>query len=173
MDAGLPKLEVLDGPTLVTISFDDLVKYHGRASIGGLALGFKALERALAVLSPHDPAARRDVEVQVAFDGPGSRDAFEMVTRAVTGNRYSVVPGLAGPDAPEAPEGNFVFRLAYRGAAVELTLRPGLVGEDFNALVRKDGRSRDEEELLVRMKEDLAARLLALPADHVFDCKVA
>ncbi len=33
-------LEVLDHGEPVSIGFDDLVRYHGRASIGGLALGF-------------------------------------------------------------------------------------------------------------------------------------
>jgi len=166
------KLEVLDGRTVLSIGFDDLVKYHGRASVGGLALGFKALELGLALVSPSAPPKRRDIEVRVAFDGPGSRDAFEMVTRAVTGGNYSVVPDLAPEGAPEAPQGHFVFRVTYRGAAVDLTLRPGLVGDDFNSLVRKDSRTAAEEDLLVEMKEGLAARLLALEACDVFDAVV-
>lgn len=173
MPAALPTLDVLDGPTLVSLGFEDLVKYHGRASIGGLALGFKALERGLPLLAGGAPPLRRRIEVQVAFDGPGSRDGFEMVTRAVTDNRYSVVPELAGPGAPEAPQGHFVFRLVYEDAVVTLTLRPGLVGEDFNVLVRRQDRTPAEEDMLVQMKEDLAARLLGLRADEVYSCDAA
>ena len=168
MAAAEPTLEVLDDRVTLAIGFADLVKYHGRSSVAGLALGFKALELALLLLAPREPARRREVEVQTAFDGPGSRDAFEMVTRAVTEDRYRVVPELAFPGAPQAPEGHFVFRLAYRGAVVDLVLRDGLVGEDFVELVRRGRRSPAEEEQLVEMKEAIAARLLAMPAEDVY-----
>lgn len=161
-------IEVLDGTTPITLSFDDLVKYHGRNSIAGLAIGFKALECGMPLLSPGEPPNRREVEVAVAFNGDGARDAFEMVTRAVTEDRYSVVPELAGPGAPEAPTGHFVFRLSYRNRVVDLTLRPGLVGEDFNACIRAGPQTPEEEGAIARMKEDVAEALLALPADEVY-----
>ncbi|MGH9189113.1 MAG: hypothetical protein ACRD0Q_03630 [Acidimicrobiales bacterium] len=164
-----PTLEVTDGRASISMSFDDLLRYHGRDSIGGLALGFKALELGLPLLSPGAPPERRDITVQTAFDGPGSRDAFEMATRAVTEDRYRLVPELARPGAPEAPQGHFVFRLVHRGSMVDLTLRPGLVGADFVGLVRRGPQTPAEEELLVRMKEELAARILALPADEVYE----
>lgn len=167
MRQAVPTLEVLDGSWPVSVTFDDLVKYHGRSSIGGLAIGFKALELGLPLVSPEGPPVRQAVSVETAFDGPGARDAFEMVTRAVTQERYRVVPELAGPDAPEAPQGHFAFRLLHRGTAVDLTLRPGLVGDDFIALVRRGPDGPAEEELLVGMKEELSARLMALPADQV------
>ena len=162
-------LEVVDDRTTLSIGFEDLVKYHGRSSIAGLALGFKAMELALPLLSPGRGPRRREVEVETAFDGPGSRDAFEMVTRAVTEDRYRVVPELAFPGAPEAPGGHFVFRLAYGGAAVDLVLRPGLVGDEFVDLARRGPSSPAEEERLVEMKEAIAARLLAMPPEDVYE----
>lgn len=163
---------MLDGRTHISISFDDLVKYHGRSSIAGLAIGFKALECGLPLISPEEPPSRRDIRVDVAFNGPGARDAFEMVTRAVSDDRYSVVPDLAGPGAPEAPDGHFVFRLRYRGRAVDLTLRPGLVGEDFNACVRQSPQTPEEEQAVVDMKEQVAADLLELPAEGVYQSRI-
>jgi len=175
--AGSPAQEatvsVVDGRTRLTFTFDDLIRYHGRESVGGLALGFKVLERGLPLLSPDGPVERREVTVATAFDGPGARDAFEMVVRAVTGERYSVVPDLAGPGAPEAPQGHFVFRLGLGDAATDLVLRPGFVGDDFVALVRKGPEGEAEEEQLVAMKEDLAARVLARPAAEVYDAAVS
>jgi len=164
-------LEVLDQREPISISFDDLLKYHGRSSIGGVAHGFKVMERALPLLSERQPPERYDISITTAFPGPGARDAFEMVTRAVTGDRYLVDP-LAGPDAAEAPEGRYFFRLAYLGKAVDLTLRPGLVRDDFIALVRKEQKNPDDEERLVWMKEEMADRLLSLPADEVYDAIV-
>ena len=168
MAAAEPTLDVLDDRTTVSIDFEDLVKYHGRSSIAGLALGFKAMELALPLLSPGRGPRRREIEVETAFDGPGSRDAFEMVTRAVSDDRYRVVPELAFPGAPEAPQGHFVFRVAYGGAAVDLVLRPGLVGQDFIDLVRRGPRTSTEEDRLVDMKEQIAARLLAMAPEDVY-----
>ena len=35
--AGMATLDVMDGREPISISFEDLLKYHGRSSIGGLA----------------------------------------------------------------------------------------------------------------------------------------
>jgi hypothetical protein len=40
-------LEVRDHGDLLRFTFDDLVKYAGRSSIGGVAHGYKVMERAL------------------------------------------------------------------------------------------------------------------------------
>lgn len=162
-----PGLEVLDHGQPVVIGYDDLVKYHGRASIGGVALGFKVMERAFPILDRGRPLERYEVGIMTAFAGPGARDAFEMVTRAVTGGRYEVDLTL-GPDAPEAPEGRFSFRVTYRGRAVDLAIRPAVVPDEFIELVRRSPRTEAEEARLVDMKEDLAAKVMERPAVEVF-----
>jgi len=164
-------LEVLDDGELVLISFDDLAKYHGRSSIGGVAHGFKVMERAFPLLTGGEPPERRHIHVETAFDGPGARDAFEMVTRAVTGGRYRAATDLGadGPEAPEAPQGRFFFRLRYRDKAVDLILRDGHVSDEFIRLVRRDPRSPAEEAHLVSLKADMAERLMSSPAEEVYD----
>ncbi|HUQ62194.1 MAG TPA: hypothetical protein VM121_00380 [Acidimicrobiales bacterium] len=166
-------LEVLDQREPISISFDDLLKYHGRSSIGGVAHAFKVMERALPLLSPGHPPERYDISIDTAFPGPGARDAFEMVTRAVTGDRYTVDENLAGPEVPEAPEGRYFFRLAYLDTVVDLTLRPGLIRDDFIPLVRKRDKSPTDEERLVWMKEEMADRLMSLPPEEVYDASGA
>lgn len=161
-------LAVLDDNRPVAFGFDDMVRYHGRASIGGLALGFKVLERGLALLAD-GPLDRRSIVVETAFDGPGTRDAFELVTRAVTGHRYRVVPDLAGPGALEAPQGHFVFRLSTAYAAATMELRAGIVTDEFVQLVRKHPRTPPEEAHLVSLKELLASDVMGRGADAVFD----
>jgi len=74
-------LEVLDHGELISLSFDDLLKYHGTSSIGGVAHGFKVMERALPLLAAGQPPERYLIDVETEFPGPGARDAFEMVTR--------------------------------------------------------------------------------------------
>ena len=166
-------LVVLDQGESISISFDDLLKYHGRSSIAGVAHAFKAMERAFPLLSPGGPPDRADLTVESGFPGGGARDGFEMVTRAVTGDRYQLAPEGAGAGAPEAPGGHFYFRLGYRGVAVDLVLRPGLVPEEFLEVACRDNPSPAQAAHAQQLKEEMAARLLSLPADEVYDATLS
>ena len=165
-------LVVLDQGAPIAISFDDLVKYHGRSSIAGVAHAFKAMERAFPLLSPGQPPERYDITVESGFPGGGARDAFEMVTRAVTGDRYRPAPDHAGAEAPEAPGGHFFFRLRYRGRVVDLVLRPGHVPEEFLQLACREAPTPAEAVRAQQLKEEMAERLLSLPADEVYDASL-
>jgi hypothetical protein len=149
-------------------SFDDLMRYHGPGSPGGVAHAFKVLERALALLEPDGLCERRELVVSTAFGGPGARDAIEMATRAVTEGRYEVTADLERPDLGRTRE-RFVFRIAYRGSAVTLTLREGFVSDEFLDLARAESRSSEEERTLDRLKREMAERVLAEPAERVYD----
>lgn len=162
-------LVVLDQGGSISISFDDLLKYHGRSSIAGVAHAFKAMERAFPLLSPGEPPERYDITVESGFPGGGARDAFEMVTRAVTGDRYGLASEPAPAKAPEAPGGHFFFRLGYRGSVVELIARPGLIPEDFLEVACRDAPTPTEAAHAQQLKEEMAERLLSLPADEVYD----
>ena len=119
-------LVVLDRGARLTFSFDDLMRYHGPSSPGGVAHAYKVLELALPLLG--DPPERREIEVATAFGGPGARDGFELVLRAVTEGRYTVDPDLARPERGWTRE-RFVFRLTSHGRTVELGVREGFVTE--------------------------------------------
>jgi hypothetical protein len=165
-------LVVLDQGGSISISFEDLLKYHGRSSIAGVAHAFKAMERAFPLLSPGEPPERYDITVESGFPGGGARDAFEMVTRAVTGDRYRLALEPVGAAAPEAPGGHFFFRLGYRGTVVDLVLRAGLVPEDFLQVACKEAPTPAEAVHAQQLKEEMAERLLRLPADDVYDANV-
>jgi hypothetical protein len=166
-------LVVLDQGESISITFDDILKYHGRSSIAGVAHAFKAMERAFALLSPGEPPERYDITVESGFPGGGARDAFEMVTRAVTGDRYELTTDPAAARAPEAPGGHFFFRLGYRGATVDLVLRAGLVPAEFIDVACKEAPTPAEAARAQQLKEEMADRLLRLPADEVYDAVLA
>ncbi len=168
----MPSLMIIDQGESISIFFDEILKYHGRSSIAGAAHAFKAMERGFPLLSSGQPPDRHQIAVESGFPGGGARDAFEMVTRAVTEDRYRVVPELAGPEVPEAPGGHFFFRLGYRGAVVNLALRDGLVSEEFLELACREAPTAAEAERAKRLKEDMAEHLLSLPADEVYDAEV-
>ena len=146
--------------------FDDLLLTHG--SPGGVALAFKVLERGLPLLGAGGPLARGEVSVRTAFGGPGARDAFELALSAVSEGRYVVEPGLARPELGFARE-RFVFRLDHAGRSVTLVLREGYVSDEFVALARQDERSEAEEQRLTQLKRELADRVMAEPAEAVYD----
>jgi hypothetical protein len=62
-----------------------------------------------------------------------------------------------------------VFRLTYRDRTVTLTLREGLVTDEFIELARTENRSADEERRLDTLKQEMADRVMARPADEVYD----
>ncbi|HYZ09648.1 MAG TPA: hypothetical protein VE709_13930 [Pseudonocardiaceae bacterium] len=161
-------IEVADQGSVLAYRFEDLMRYHGPGSPGGVAHAFKVMERVLPLLDPNGPVDRREILVRTAFAGPGARDGFEMVTRAVTENRYVVDDALVRPDCGPTRE-RFVFQLSYRGRSVLAVLREGYVSEEFIALARKEGRSVEEESHLTVLKQQLADRLLASPAADVYD----
>ncbi|MGE2716994.1 hypothetical protein ACQI4L_23290 [Mycolicibacterium litorale] len=161
-------LQVIDDGTVIDFTFDDVMKYHGPGFPGGVAHAVKVLERALPVLSPAAPAERREISVATAHRGPGVRDTFEAVTRAVTEGRFTVDSALERRDRGATLE-RYVFELTYRGTMVRLEIRDGFVTDEFITLAGKPERTQAEEDRLTVLKREMADRLLAAPADEVYD----
>lgn len=161
-------IEVVDHGRRITFGFEDILRYHGHGSPGGAALAFKVLERALPLLDPHGLCERREIVVETAFGGPGARDAFELVTRAVTGNRFRIDPALARAERGRTLE-RFVFRLSYRDRSATLVLREGFVTGEFIDLARTEERTTEQERRLDALKLELAERVMARPAGEVYD----
>jgi len=160
-------LEVLDRGRLLSFSYENLSLYHGPGSPGGVAHAFKVMERAFALLKSDGPLERREITVATAFGGPGARDGFEMVLRAVSGERFVLDPALARPERGTARE-RFVFRIGHRERSVTLALREGFVSDEFIALARQE-RSPEEEAHLDVLKLEMASRVMSRPAAEVYD----
>lgn len=167
--AGMPStIEVLDDRTPLSFTYADLMRYHGPRFPGGVAHAFKVLERGLPLLDA-EGVQRREITVRTAFPGPGARDAFELVTRAVTdGGRYVVDDGLGRPQRGRTLE-RYVFRLANRERSVTLIIRPGYVRDEYISLSGRANRSPDEEARLAVLKLEMADRLMSAPAVDVYD----
>ena len=161
-------IEVTDQGVTLAYTFEDLMRYHGPGSPGGVAHALKVMERVLPLLTQGGQVERRDIEIATAFAGPGARDAFEMVTRAVTEGRYVVDDSWIRPELGQTRE-RFVFRLGYRESSVVAVLREGYVGEEFIALARMPQRTEMQENRLTVLKREMAELLLATPATEVYD----
>jgi hypothetical protein len=161
-------IDVLDAGRLLRFSVQDMLAYSGPGSPGGVAQAFKVLERALPLLGPQGPPERREITVRTSFAGPGVRDAMELVTRAVTHDRYTVDAALGRPELGRTRE-HFVFELGYRDRAVTLVVRPGIVTEEFIDLASNGSRTEEQEERLDRLKLAMFDQVMAMRADEVYD----
>ena len=161
-------IRVLENGKLLEYGFDDLIRYHGFGFPGGVAHGFKVMQRAFPMLSPETPPERREISVRTAFRGPGARDAFEMVTRAVIEDRYAIDAGLEMPERGETLM-RYVFEINYRNARVKLKIREGHVRDEFISLGKKPERTQEEEERLTWLKQEMADRLLAADPVDIYE----
>ena len=161
-------LDVLDQGRRLAFSFDDLLKYHGPGSPGGVAQAFKVLERGLPLLDPDGPCERREIHVRTAFGGPGARDVFELVTRAVTSDRYVVDQSLSLPERG-VTMARFVFEMTYRERSATLIVRDGIIPDEFIELARKQGKSDDEWARFAQLKLEMVEHVMPMAADEVYD----
>ena len=161
-------IQVQEQGTAVTFSFQEMLRYSGPGSPGGVALGLKMMERAFTLLEPDELVERREVVVETAFRGPGARDACELVTRGLTEARYVVDPALERPDRGHTLQ-TFCFRVSYRNRSVSLILREGFVTDEFVQLAQSGHLTADEEQHFSTMKQALASQLLATKAADVFE----
>jgi hypothetical protein len=152
----------------LAFGFEDMNRYHGGGSPAGVATAFKVLQRAFPVLSPDAPPPRRSVVIRTAFRGPGARDGFEAVTRAVSDSRFTVDRALLRAELGRLRE-DFVFAVGIGGQPVVLTLRDGFVTDEFLDLARTPDRTAAQEGHLDELKRQLADHLLSTPADQVYD----
>jgi hypothetical protein len=159
---------VADRGERLVFSFADMLRHHGRGSPGGVAHAFKLLERALPLLAGGEAVERREIAIRTAFGGPGARDGFELVTRAVSDGRYVVDPALARPERGLALE-RFVFELRYRGRSVTLAARESFVPEELIVLARREPRSAEEERRFAALKQGMADTVMAADAADVYE----
>ncbi|MDK1361908.1 hypothetical protein QNO00_16775 [Arthrobacter sp. zg-Y1219] len=160
-----------DGVQL-SFTFADCMKYHGPGFPGGVAHAFAALGRALPELAARIPGGRverRGIRVRTPFAGPGARDAFELVTRAVTGERYAVLPELA-----RAERGNtlarYVFEVSAGDACVTCIIRDdGIVADEFINLTAKPDKTAAELAHLEDLKVEMRDRILERDPAMVYD----
>ena len=167
----MARLNLLDAGAPASFTFEDMLRYHGPGSPGGVAHAYKVLERALPLLAPDGPPERREIVVRTAFGGPGARDGFELVTRAVTEGRYTLDPALARPERGRTLE-RFVFRLAYRERAVTLVAREGSVPDELIALARTEHpQRRTRAPGFAEVKLAMAEHVMASAAADVYDAE--
>lgn len=164
-------IRIRDHGTVLPITFEDCVRYNGRTAVGGVALGFRLLQRTFAHLGVFLPE-REKVTFRTAFPGYGVRDTIEMVTRAVTRDAYHFEEDLGPQDAPAAPAGRFYFEIGYDEQTVRLVTRAEAVPEEFLKVGRTFRKGDCTEEVAGRwteLKEILSATIMSVEAEDVLE----
>lgn len=163
-----PLLRVHENGEPIDFTYQEILNYHGRDAPAGVAHALKVMELAFPLLDPDNPVERREIVIDTAFAGPGARDAFEAVTRAVTGERYTVDSRLEATERGPTMA-NFVFRLRYRDRVVHLRLRPGHVSEEFIELAQAPELDDVQAERLRLLKLEMSERLRRQAASEVYE----
>jgi len=176
----VPKaISVKDNGTIIQISYDDILKYHGRSFIAGAALAYKMMEMVFDIIPAPEVLSREQIEFCIGVNGPGIIDAIEMVTRAKTQGRLTVDQNIAKwVDAPEAADGHggkYYFEVICRGEKFCLTLKQGIIPEEFIAIANKthDGSiTTREADRLKELKEEIAEFVMnATPSSLFHVCR--
>lgn len=167
---------VSDRNDILEISYEDMIKYHGRHYIGGVAIAYKVLELAFDRLLGGQIPAREKIRFASAMglSGMGLLDGVEMVTRAWTRGRFTADHDLpCRIPAPSLPRtGKYYYELSYEGQTIAMALKEGLIPEEFMVLSRKAGEQTINESEAVRLqkvKEELAAALMGSEAASLFN----
>ena len=165
-----PSITVLDNGRPITFSIRNVLDYHGYDAVGGCVLGFRLLQRALALLSPNELPERRQLELFTNFPGLGARDAFELVGRVVTGNRFTLDKDFVDPRTPAGVTGGVYFRFSYGDRVVELAPIEGQPSPRFIAAGRASKKPDANEAVFHEwktVKYELANLLLGADAAAV------
>ena len=166
-------IAIMDGNALLQITYEDMIKYHGRFNIGGVAIAYQAIKLGFSKLSPDEIPDREDTGFFSGMSGSGVLDGAEMVMRARTRGTLVVDPAL-GADAAAAGgcRGRFYFEVRLKDKKIGLVLKESFVKAEFADLAKgfNEGRlTPKERERLQELKEELAAAVMATPAEQVFD----
>lgn len=149
----MTNIRITDNEATLSFEFDDLVRFHGTKSICGLTVAFKIMEAAWDAIWKDTPPKRDVLAVASGFPGPGTRDGFEMVTRAVSRDAYEILVDLEhGPLVAEAAKGVYFFRLADNCQTIDLGLKPEVVPEEFVPRRRQIARGEATKEDAARFR---------------------
>jgi hypothetical protein len=172
----LPEVIIVrDQETIIPISYQEMLKYHGCSFVAGVAMAYKMLELALSCLSGGEIVSRDKISILLGVDGPGIIDGIEMVTRANTQGRLTVDPRIArdkdAPDAADGRGGKYYFEVICNEKKISLALKHGLIPSEFIDLSYKvhAGTITAEEAIqLQKLKEILADLLMASDPSDLF-----
>lgn len=154
---------------IIPITFEAVEAYHGHQALAMLAITYQGLRGALALLADH-PLSRANLTVVSGHPGPGVRDAFEFVTRAVTRGVYTVDLSLPEARYCNKKDKSYSFFLCGNNKKVQAILKPGILPARFFALLGSADQADQKEHQ--QLRREIANRVIQLQPDEIFDFKL-
>ncbi|WP_426348506.1 hypothetical protein ACPWSR_12220 [Alloiococcus sp. CFN-8] len=156
------KVVVKDNDDIIEITYEDILKYHGKQMIGGAALAFKIMLMTFPKLCSEVPERGKfSFYTGIGQNGRGIIDAAEMVMRVKTHGQlrtdleYS--DDKLGQIAPGG--GRYYFEIGYEDKLIKLYLKEGIIPEEFIRYSKLSHKCKAEN---VPMKEEDMDKLLSL-----------
>ncbi len=156
------KIKVKDHNDIIEITYEDLLKYHGKQMLGGAALAFKIMLMTFPKLCDEVPERGNfSFYSGIGCNGRGIIDATEMVMRVKTYDSLRLDLEYAedklGQVAPGG--GRYYFEIGYKEKLIKLYLKEGIIPEEFITYSKLAHKCKAEN---VPMKEVDEERLLEL-----------
>ena len=156
------KVLVRDNDDIIEITYEDILKYHGKQMIGGAALAFKIMLMTFPKLSDEIPTRGNfDFYSGIGANGRGIIDAAEMVMRVKTNNQLRLdleySDDKLGQIAPGG--GRYYFEIGYNDKMVKLYLKEGIIPDEFIKYSKLSHKCKAEN---VEMRSEDLAKLLSL-----------
>lgn len=170
-------IRIYDHTDLLEIHFEDIVKYHGKMAYMAVGAGYRVVQAAFEALYGTNIPNRQDITILSGHGGPGFRDVFEFVTRAVTRGVYTVDPTypVAQYD-PHRPTGYaYVFTRTTDGKKVEVSLNEDYLPPlfyDYLKIGRERELTAEETVFFIQLKEDMCNKALTTPLEQLVTVKM-
>jgi len=156
------KITVKDFEDIIEITYEDILKYHGRQMIGGAALAFKMMLMTFPKLCDEIPV-RGNFRFYsgIGSNGRGIMDAAEFVMRVKTYDQLELdlsyceeKPGQVAPNG-----GRYYFEIGYNEKCIQLYLKEGIIPDEF---MEYSKLAKQCKEANIPMKEEDQQKLLSL-----------
>lgn len=165
-------IRIQDGPDLLDIGFADVEKYHGQGSVAGAALAFMVMHAAFSSQYPDRVPCREELSIVTGHPGPGVRDAFEFITRAVSRNAYRVDEARLQARWNPYSTVSFTFTINdVHGRLVDVSLKQEILPMRFFELLDLKHRgveTENQRQELRQLKRTLADQLLKTRSSDLF-----
>lgn len=156
------KITVKDNEDIIEITYEDILKYHGKQMIGGAALAFKIMLMTFPKLCDEIPVRGNfHFYSGIGCNGRGIIDAAEMVMRVKTYDQLSLdlsyceeKPGQVAPNG-----GRYYFEIGYQEKSIQLYLKEGIIPEEFMEYSKLANQYKQTN---TPMKEEDQQKLLSL-----------
>ena len=175
----IEKVRVRDNDDIIEITYDDILKYHGRQMIGGAALAFKIMLMTFPKLTDEIPQRGHfSFYSGIGKNGRGIIDATEMVMRVRHYDKLRLdleySEDKLGQVAPGG--GRYYFEIGYKENLIKLYLKEGIIPEEFISYSKLSHKCKaentvmsvEDQEKLLSLRQELASSIMASKPEDLF-----